>query len=201
MNQPDSESKVEETKTEEALQQLLEKLEKNIVGGIKRSIEIADNFSRESTSSQAEAEIVQTNKTEAVKNSIVPSFVLADFEKQKWEFLNPIALYRDNWLGATTGGISLDRGIYKIDYKVTAIASKGTGLAVFNKETKKFEKLLFWQIGTETSEQIINVSGTQHLAINSPSIINITDAHGNFNPKDIESVYIVTVFRVRALPE
>lgn len=199
MNQPDSEGKVKETKTEEALQKLLEKLEKNIVGGINRSIEIADNFSRESTSSQAEAEIVQTNKTEAVKTSIIPSFLSADFEKQKWEFLNPIVLYRDNWLGATTEGISLERGIYKVDYKVTAITAKG--LAVFNKETKKFEKLLFWQIGVETSEQIINVSGTQHLAINSPSIINITDGHGNFNPKDIESVYIVTVFRVRALPE
>lgn len=104
-------------------------------------------------------------------------------------------------MGAITEGISLEKGTYKIKYRVTSIASKGTGLALFNKDTKKTEKLLSWQIGAGNSESIINESGTQYLAIRSPGIINITDIRGNFNPRDVESIYIVTVFRRNTLPD
>lgn len=196
MNQDDSKEggQVELEKSEEELTQLLEKFEKNIVGSITRGIEIADNFSRESTSDQDLTE-------EVIRASTVPNFLSTDFENRRWEFLNPIVLYKNNWMGARTEGISLEKGIYKIEYRVTSTASKGTGLALFGKDTKKVEKLLFWQIADEKSESIINASGTQYLAIYSPSIINITDIRGNFNPGGIESIYIVTVFRINTLPD
>lgn len=189
MNQDDSKEsgQVEFEKSEEELTQLLERFEKNIVGSITRGIEIADSFSRESTSDQ-------------VRDLTVPNFSSTEFEK-RWEFLNPIVLYKNNWMGARTEGISLEKGTYKIKYRVTSIAAKGTGLALFNKDTKKIEKLLSWQIGAGNSESIINESGTQYLAIRSPGIINITDIRGNFNPRDVESIYIVTVFRRNTLPD
>lgn len=191
MNQVESKEggQIDFEKREEELTQLLEKFEKNIVGSITRGIEIADSFSRESTSDQNQ------DLTEE------PNFLSTDFEKRRWEFLNPIVLYKSNWMGARTEGISLEKGTYKIEYKVTSLASKGSGLAVFNKDTREVERLLFWQIGIENSQSLINVSGTQYLAIYSPSIINITDIQGNFNPRGIESIYIVTVFRLNTLPD
>lgn len=200
MNQEDSVSKVVESKSEEDLTKLLEKFEKNIIGSITRGIEIADNFSRESDSSQ-DQDSTKVDKTEAVAAKIIPKFLSADFEKQRWEFLNPIILYKDNWMGARTEGIYLDKGTYKIKYNLTTIASKGTGLAVFNEDTKKVEKLLSWQIGVSGSGSIINVGATQYLALYSPGVINITDEEGNFNPRDGKSIYIVTVFRLNTLPD
>lgn len=175
---------VEFEKSEEEPTQLLEKFEKDLIGSITRSVEIADSLSWESTSDQVRDLTVST-----------------DFEKRRWEFLNPIVLYKNNWMGARTEGIRLEKGTYKVKYRVTSIASKGTGLALFNKDTKKVENLLYWQIGAGNSESIINESGTQYLAIRSPSIINITDIQGNFNPGGIESIYIVTVFRRKTLPD
>lgn len=173
-----------------------EKFEKNIVGSITRGIEIADNFSWESTSNQN-----QDLTEEVLRPSIAPNFFSTDFEKRRWEFLNPIVLYKNNWMGSRTEGISLEKGTYKIKYKVTSTASKGTGLALFNKDTKEVERLLFWQLGDEKSESVINAGGTQYLTIYSPSIINITDIRGNFNPRSVESIYIVTVFRLNRLPD
>lgn len=202
MNQGDSESKVEVTKSGEELNQLLGKFEQNIVGSITRGIEIADNFSRESTSSknQTEADILN-EKTDAVETNIIPKFLSINLENKRWEFLNPIILYKNNWMGAKTDGIHLEKGTYEIKYSITAKASEGSGLALFDRDTRKIVKILFWQLGAEKSESIINVSGTQHLAIYSPGIINITDINGNFNPKSIESIYIVTVFRLKTLPD
>lgn len=200
MNLENSKSKAENIKTEEELTQLLVEIEKNIVGDIERSIEIADNFSRESTSSkdQGEADNLE-DKVEAVETSLVPGFLSVDLEKQRWEFKNPIVLFKENWMGAKTEGINLDKGIYRIEYTATVAGSKGTGLAFFNEETKKVEKLLSWQFSSGGS--IINASGTQYLAVNSSGIINITDTEGNFNPRDVQSIYIVTLFRVNTLPD
>lgn len=201
MNQnSDSESKAEESKSEEELTQLLEKFEKTIVGSITKGIEIADNYLEESTANQnkeSTAEKLQRNKREAVKLNLFPT----DRDRRGWDFLNPIVLYKNNWMGARTQGIYLEKGTYRIEYRVTAISSKGTGLAVFSEDTKKVEKLLFWQIGAEKSDSTINVSGTQYLAISSPGIINITNTVGDFNPKEGESVYIVTIFRPNTLPD
>lgn len=182
---------VEVEKSEEELKELLEKFEKNIVGSITRGIEIADSFSQESTS------YINQDLTE---EDIVPNFLSIDSEKRRWEFLNPIVLYKTNWMGARTEGISLNKGTYIIKYIVSSKASKGNGLALFNNDTKRVERLLFWQIGVE-SESTINKSGTQYLTIRSPGTINITDIRGNFNPQGIESVYIVTVFRRNFLPD
>lgn len=227
MNQADSVGKVKKSKSEAELNQLLETLEKNILSGISRGIEIADSFSGETSTSQhqilaEEADRLQINRTRAVRNNTVPSFFnlteeadklrtnkaeastvprFFNLERQGWEFRNPIVLYKDKWMGAETEGVTLDKGIYKFDYIATAISSKGTGLALFNTETKKLERLLFWQLGTESSGSITNVSGTQYFGINSPNIINITDEHGNFNPRDVQSIYIVTLFRMNTLPD
>lgn len=194
---PDTKSgQVETEKSEEELTQLLQDFEKNILGNITRSIEIADNFPRENTLDK-----VQNLWEEVERASTVRSISSFGFEKRRWEFLNPIVLYKSNWMGARTGGIHLEKGTYIIVYSVTSSATKGTGLASFNKETKRVETLLHWQIGVEKSGAAINVSGEQPLVIHSPSIINITDIQGNFNPNSIESIYIVTVFRVNTLPD
>lgn len=203
MNQEDSKGKVEETKSDEELTQLLEKFEKTIVGSITKGIAIADNFCEESTSSQAQdfsegVNKLQRNKREA---GITPNLFSTDLEGRKWEYLNPIVLYKNNWMGARTQGIRLEKGTYKIEYKVSAIASKGTGLAFFNEDTKKVEKLLFWQLGSERSESIISVSGSQYLTTNSPGIINITNIKGDFNPVEGESIYILTIFRLNTYPD
>lgn len=174
-------SQVELRKSEEELTELLEKFEKNIVGSI--------------------LDQDQDLMEEVIEASKVPNFLSTDFEERRWEYLNPIVLYKNNWMGARTEGISLEKGSYKIEYRVTSTTSKGTGLALFKKDTKKVEKLLFWQIGDEKSESIINVSGTQYLTIYSSGIINITDIRGNFNPEGVESIYIVTVFRKNILPD
>lgn len=104
-------------------------------------------------------------------------------------------------MGARTEGINLDKGTFRIEYRVSAIASEGTGLALFNKDTKKIERLVSWERGNKNSGLITNVAGTQYLAIHSPCIINITDVNGNFNPGQVDSVYIVTVFRAITLPD
>lgn len=193
MNQDDSKVKIELENSDEQLTELLEKFEKNIVGSITKGIEIADNFYGESTS--------KSDQREGVQADIVPNLFSTIFEKHGWEFLNPIILYKSDWMGAKTEGIYLEKGTYEIKYRVTTTASKGSGLALFNKETKKVEKLLSWQIGVERSETSINVGGKIYLAIHSSGIINITDIQGNFNPKEGESIYIVTVLRQKVLPD
>lgn len=121
--------------------------------------------------------------------------------KTRWEFLNPILLYKNKWLGAKPEGISLERGTYRIEYTISSIASKGSGLALFNRETRKMEQMLFWHFGVEKSDTVVNMSGKQHLTIHFPRVMNITNISGDFNPENVESAFIVTVFRLNTVPE
>lgn len=83
---PDTKSgQVETEKSEEELTQLLQDFEKNILGNITRSIEIADNFPRENTLDK-----VQNLWEEVERASTVRSISSFGFEKRRWEFLNPI---------------------------------------------------------------------------------------------------------------
>lgn len=178
----------EAEKSEEELTQLLNKIEKSIVDSINRGIEIADNFPGTSISNP------EQDLTEVVSPSIC-------FEEGRWEFLNPTVLYKDNWMGARTEGINLDKGTYRIVFQVSGTTPKGSGLAFFDEKTRKVQTLLFWQAGVGNTEKVINTGGTQVLSVKSPGIINITDISGKFNPKEGEAIYIVTVFRRNKLPD
>lgn len=83
-------------------------------------------------------------------------------------------------MGPRTEGISLERGTYKIKYRVTSIASKGTGLALFNEDTKEVEKLLFRQIGVEKCKSINNYNNWREWrAISGNSFSDYHQYHGH----------------------
>lgn len=193
-------SKVSEVDIEDKpdLEVLLEKIERGIVESIQRGANRLDTTAQE-TEDRGKA-TTELNVAEITNKN---TFGEAEFfsSQFRWEFLNPIILYKDNWMGARTEGINLDKGTFRIEYRVSAIASEGTGLALFNRDTRKIERLVSWERGIKNSELVTNLGGTQFLAIYSPCIINITDVNGNFNPRQVDSVYIVTVFRAITLPD
>lgn len=225
-------------KTDKELEELLEKIERNIIGSITKGIEIVDNFSKEGNSSHNTSVVSvlpEESKTEefteaageassieeegvvekfqgavrtaksieesrAIDDRYVPGDPSLDFETKRWEYLNPIILYKSNWMGSRPGGIRLEKGTYQIKYKITGSGAEESGLALFNENTRKVERVLVWLIGIEKSSSIINVGGTQHLTVYTPGILNITDAKGNFNPGSARAIYIITVFRLNLLP-
>lgn len=169
------------------LTELLNKIEQGIVGSIQKGAEQLE------ASTQKAVALTRSNE-----DALHPTFVSNEAEKQRWEFINPIILCKDNWMGARPEGIRINKGTYKIDYSVSTPGAEGTGLGIFDAETKKYEKLIFWH---GASNQSINISGIQHFSVNSPSIINITDDRGNFNPTTGHSIYIVTLFRAKITPD
>lgn len=192
-------SEIDQEKPE--IEVLLEKIEKSIVQSILQRTDRLETTAQEAGKSAFNDwnsdQVGNTKPTTGSRVAEKNTFYEGDciWSQYRWEFLNPIILYKDNWMSAKTEGINLEEGTYRIIYRVAARASGETGLALFNKDKRKIERLVSWESGTGNS------GGSQYLAINSPVIINITDVHGNFNPRGVDLVYIVTVFRAITTPD
>lgn len=85
------------------------------------------------------------------------------------------------WLGKNTEGIYLKPGFYKIDYVLSGTTNIGSGLALFEPESKQFRQLITWHTYIpEDSAKIIHFESAQLIDVKTDGVVAITNHKGNY---------------------
>lgn len=131
-------------------------------------------------------------QTFSIKNPI-------NWNTARWKVSDPLVLTSRRWLGLNYGGIRLNSGFYKIEYTLSSIKNSGSGLAVFDPETRKFIKLITWHALLEESKEV-HIEGNKYIQLNSQGIVGIINTNGEYRPEDFWGVYLVTIHKLHIPP-
>lgn len=197
MSQEDSVEggKIEQEKSDENLEELLKKIEKNIIGSITRGIGIAENSGESSLS-----EIAEKSKADNRESIVIPNFSSAPISGTSlWQVSNPITLSSEAWLGSDVLGIRLESGFYEIRYQGSGWSQKGNGLALFDEKELKINTLIVWKYFNTTINETQVFQGSSYIELKTPQILGLVDEKGSLRPKT-DGVYVVGVHKLKKTP-
>lgn len=113
-----------------------------------------------------------------------------NWNNSKWEVGNPMILDK-------VKEINIESGFYKINYYLNKKGVVAHGLAIFEKDSKKFRDIIVWN----SADQSIQVKGEQFIEIKTPGIIAITGHSGEFKPKGFSGFYILSLHKLVRRPD
>lgn len=171
----------------EDLENLLEqiKTQMNILLNSENQNQIADNSSTE-------------NRSETLA---LPSYSRpVNFNRATWNISDPVILTANPWLGTDIEGIHLSIGFYEINYTLSNITKEGGGLALFDQESKRFFKLIAWHTYNKDIFSVVHIEGTRYFEIKTSKILGLINIQGKLRPKNFPGACIVTIRKLREVP-
>lgn len=141
---------------------------------------------------------------QAVGNIVEPGFAApVKLNNTYWSLSNSISFGLNKNLELNIGGIYLDCGFYKIKYNLSSNNEHpGSGLALFEPESRKFRELIFYKTWIkDTPKAIVQQGGSKDISVRTPCILGVTSCSGELSQSKYWGEYLISIYRLKIGPK
>lgn len=184
----------------------IEKIDRGTQIDEKQSSEIATPTEEGHKETQSEACTSKGTEEETnIPEITIPIYgPVVNPEAAFWEISEPIFLLGSDQskLSISREGLYLERGFYKIEYTFINI-HPGTGLALFESDSKRFIKLLaYLSYSGATSNTALSLGKDKaYFEVKKVQVLGITNSKLEYRPKTIKGTIVVTIHRLKLTPK